>query len=154
MRSGGWLVWVLQVTTKLPCSGGQSPPGLGGQGGAWRRRRAGARPASDARVATAVGGAGAAAAAPATTAGGPRGRGRRGAVFVAGLGVVVLVHAQADVALERGGSQPLLGQAALEEGDAGAEVGQPVHPARNLPPAQQLEKTQDTHVSCCVHTRR
>lgn len=50
------------------------------------------------------------------------------------------MQAQADVALQGSGGQPLLGQAALEEGDAGAEVGQPVDPARALPPTQELER--------------
>lgn len=79
-------------------------------------------------VAAAVGGAG-----------GGRSR-RRGGVLVAGLVLLLLVEAQADVALQGRRGQPLLGQAALEEGDAGAEVGQPVDPAGDLPSAQQLRE--------------
>lgn len=81
-------------------------------------------------MAAAVGGAG---------GGGP---GRGGGVVVAGVAAFLLVEAEADVALQGGGGQPLLGEAALQEGDAGAEVGQPVDPAGDLPPAQQLEKQQ------------
>lgn len=63
---------------------------------------------------------------------------RRIGVVVAGFVLVFLVEAHADVALQRSRCQPLLGQAALEEGDARAEVGQTVHPARDLTPTQQL----------------
>lgn len=45
---------------------------------------------------------------------------------------------EADVALQGCRRQPLLGEAALEEGDAGAEVGQAVHPAGDLLPTQDL----------------
>lgn len=44
------------------------------------------------------------------------------------------MEAEADVALQSCWGQPLLGEAALEEGDARAEVGQAVHPARDLFP--------------------
>lgn len=86
-------------------------------------------------VAAAVGGAG---------GGGSR---RRGRVLVAGLVLLLLVETQADVALQGRRGQPLLGQAALEEGDAGAEVGQPVDPAGDLSSAQQLkEKWKNTWI--------
>lgn len=45
---------------------------------------------------------------------------------------------EADVALQGCWGQPLLWEAALEEGDAGAEVGQAVHPAGDLLPTQDL----------------
>lgn len=67
--------------------------------------------------------------------GGRGGRGDR----VLGLlqfALQLLAHA----GLQRGGREPLLGEAALQEGDAGAEVGQPVDPARNLLPAEDLEE--------------
>lgn len=83
-------------------------------------RSRGQRP-SHPGVATAVGGA----------CGRRSGWGR--GVLVAGLVLLLLVEAQADVALQGGRGQPLLGQAALQERDAGAEVGQPVDPARDLP---------------------
>lgn len=38
------------------------------------------------------------------------------------------------MALQGRWGQPFLGEAALEEGDAGAEVGQAVHPAGDLFP--------------------
>lgn len=82
-------------------------------------------------VAAAVGGAG-----------GGRTRRRRG-VLVARLVMLLLVEAEADVALQGRRGQPLLGQAALEEGDAGAEVGQSVDPAGDLSSAQQLRKRRD-----------
>lgn len=76
-------------------------------------------------------------------ASGGRSRWRRG-VLVTGLVLLLLVEAQADVALQGRWGQPLLGQAALEEGNAGAEVGQSVDPAGNLPSTQQLrEEWQD-----------
>lgn len=84
---------------------------------------------SDPGVAAAVGGAG-----------GGGGSGWRGGVVVAGVAALLFVEAQADVALQGGRGQPLLGEAALQEGDAGAEVGQPVDPAGDFPSAQQLEK--------------
>ena len=46
----------------------------------------------------------------------------------------------ADAGLEGSGRQPLFGQAALEEGHAGTEVGQAVDPARNLSAAQDLRR--------------
>lgn len=82
-------------------------------------------------VAAAVGGAG-----------GGRSRWRRG-VLVARLVVLLLVEPEADVALQGCRGQPLLGQAALEEGDAGAEVGQPVDPAGDLSSAQQLRRRRE-----------
>lgn len=85
---------------------------------------------SDPGVATAVGGAGG------------RRSGRRGGVLVAGIVVLVFVEAQADVALQGRRGEPLLGEAALQEGDAGAEVGQPVDPARDFSSAQQLKSEQ------------
>lgn len=108
MRSG----WSFEHTGSL---------GFGrGQGGA------SGRAVLNSGVAAAVGGA-------------SGGRSRRGGgVLVAGLVLLLLVEAQADVALQGRRGQPLLGQAALEEGDAGAEVGQSVDPARDLPPTQQL----------------
>lgn len=48
------------------------------------------------------------------------------------------MEAEADVALQGCWGQPLLGEAALEEGDAGAEIGQAVHPAGDLFPTQYL----------------
>lgn len=48
------------------------------------------------------------------------------------------MEAKADVALQGCWSQPFLGEAALEKGDARAEVGQAVHPARDLFPTQYL----------------
>lgn len=81
---------------------------------------------SDPGVATAVGGA----------------AGRRCGVVLAGVVTLLLVQAQADVALQGRWGQPLLGEAALQEGDAGAEVGQPVDPARDLPSTQQLQSEQ------------
>lgn len=84
---------------------------------------------SDPGVAAAVGGA-------------TGGSGRRGGVVVAGVAALLFVEAQADVALQGGRGQPLLGEAALQEGDAGAEVGQPVDPAGDFPSAQQLERTE------------
>lgn len=81
---------------------------------------------SDPGVATAVGGA----------------AGRRSGVILAGVPALLLVQAQADVALQGRWGQPLLGEAALQEGDAGAEVGQPVDPARDLPCTQQLRSKQ------------
>lgn len=87
------------------------------------------------RVAAAVGGA-------------SGGRSRRGrGVLVAGLILLLLVEAQADVALQGGRGQPLLGQAALKEGDAGAEVGQSVHPAGDLPSTQQLREEWEDMLS-------
>lgn len=83
---------------------------------------------SDSRVAAAVGGAGG------------RRSGRRGGVVVAGIVAFFFVEAQADVALQGRRGQPLLGEAALQEGDAGAEVGQPVDPAGDFSPTQQLQK--------------
>ena len=53
--------------------------------------------------------------------------------------MLLLVEPHADVALQSGRGQPLLRQAGLQEGDAGAEVRQPVYPARDLPPTQQLK---------------
>lgn len=88
-------------------------------------------PESDSGVTAAVRG-------PGRTSRGPSGR---GGVFVAGLGRLILVEAHADVTLEGSRCQPLLGQAALEEGDTGAEVGQTVHPAGDLMAAQQLGNT-------------
>lgn len=83
---------------------------------------------SDSRVATAVGGAGG------------RRSGRRGGLVVAGVVTLVFVEAQADVALQGRRGQPLLGEAALQEGDAGAEVGQPVDPTGDFSPTQQLQR--------------
>lgn len=83
---------------------------------------------SDSRVATAVGGAGG------------RRSGRRGGLVIAGIVAFVFVEAQADVALQGRRGQPLLGEAALQEGDAGAEVGQPVDPTGDFSPTQQLQK--------------
>lgn len=83
---------------------------------------------SDSRVATAVGGAGG------------RRPGRRGGLVVAGVVAFVFVEAQADVALQGRRGQPLLGEAALQEGDAGAEVGQPVDPTGDFSPTQQLQR--------------
>lgn len=91
-------------------------------------------------VAAAVGGA----------SGGGRSR-RGGGVLVAGLVVLLLVEAQADVTLQGRWGQPLLGQAALEEGDAGAEVGQSVDPAGDLPSTQQLRET-NTHTRGFIST--
>lgn len=83
---------------------------------------------SNPRVATAVG-----------RAGGCRSR-RRGRVVVAGVIAFLFVEAQADVALQGCRGQPLLREAALQEGDAGAEVGQSVDPTGDFSPAQQLQK--------------
>lgn len=79
-----------------------------------------------------------------TAVGGASGRrsGRGGRVVVAGVAALLFVEAEADVALQGRRRQPLLGEAALQEGDAGAEVGQPVDPARDLSPTQQLESEQ------------
>lgn len=49
----------------------------------------------------------------------------------------------ADTGLQGGRGQPLLGKAALQEGHTGAEVGQPVHPARDLPATQDLMDRQE-----------
>lgn len=76
----------------------------------------------------------------ATARAGSSGAGRRGGVVVAGLVLLLLVEAQADVALQGGGGQPLLREAALQEGDAGAEVCQSVDPAGDFSPTQQLER--------------
>lgn len=78
----------------------------------------------------------------ATAVGGAGGRrsGRRGRVVIAGIVALFFVEAQADVALQGRRGQPLLGEAALQEGDAGAEVGQPVDPTGDFSPAQQLQK--------------
>lgn len=84
---------------------------------------------SDPRVATAVGGACRC----------PR---RRGGVVVAGIVALLFVEAEADVALQGRRGQPLLREAALQEGDAGAEVGQPVDPARDFSSTQQLKSEQ------------
>lgn len=80
-------------------------------------------------------------------AGGGRGRaGRHGGQRSGGSGVLGLlqlssssVQLLADAGLQGGRRQPLFGQAALEERHAGAEVGQTVHPARDLPATQDLE---------------
>lgn len=44
------------------------------------------------------------------------------------------------MALQSGRGQPFLGKAALQEGDAGAEVRQSVDPAGDLPSTQQLKQ--------------
>lgn len=84
------------------------------------------------RVATAVRGA----------HGGCAGWRRR--VLVARLVLLLFVEAEADVALQGRRGQPFLGKAALQEGDAGAEVRQSVDPAGDLPSTQQL-KPDGTH---------
>lgn len=78
------------------------------------------------------------------------GGGRR--VLVAGL--TVLLSVEADVGLQGGGGQPLLGEAALQEGDAGGEVGEAVHPARGLTPTQQLRNREyvSEYVSVLFYT--
>lgn len=53
------------------------------------------------------------------------------------------MQAKADVALQGCWGQPLLGEAALEERDTGAEVGQAVHPAGDLLPTQDLWSKQE-----------
>lgn len=58
---------------------------------------------------------------------------------------------EADVALQGCRGQPLLGEAALEEGDAGAEVGQAVHPAGDLLPAQDLSQSRREVITVLVH---
>lgn len=119
MRSG-WLFKPTDARLEPPVGRFFFSSGVGGSG-IWRA-------VLNSCVAAAVGGAG-----------GGRTR-RRGGVLVAGLVLLLLVEAQADVALQGRRGQPLLGQAALEEGDAGAEVGQPVDPAGDLPSAQQLRE--------------
>lgn len=67
------------------------------------------------------------------------GRGRRGGGGGSILCLLKLsLELLADAGLQGGRGQPLFGQAALEEGYAGAEVGQPVHPAGDLPATQDL----------------
>lgn len=74
---------------------------------------------------------------------GPGARGRAGHGR-GGHGVLrllqLVLQLLADAGLQGGGREPLLGEAALEEGDAGAEVGESVDPARNLLPAENLEE--------------
>lgn len=93
-------------------------------GGCWSRPPVAS---SNPRVATAVGCTGC------------RSR-RRGGVFVAGVIAFLFVEAQADVALQGCWGQPLLGEAALQEGDAGAEVGQSVDPTGDFSPTEQLQE--------------
>lgn len=71
---------------------------------------------------------------PAARRGGHGGRGD-GVLGLLQFVLQLLAHA----GLQGGGGEPLLGEAALEEGDAGAEVGEPIDPARNLLPAENLE---------------
>ena len=47
--------------------------------------------------------------------------------------------------------QPLLGQAALQEGDAGRDVGEPVHPTGNVLPGQDLTQRPGKVVAVSVH---
>lgn len=56
-----------------------------------------------------------------------------------------------DTGLERNGRQPLPGQAALEERHAGTEVGQSVHPGRDLFTAQDLGQGARKVVAVLVH---
>lgn len=70
---------------------------------------------------------------------------RRGAGHGGGRGRILgllqfLLQLLADAGLQGRGGEPLLGEAALEEGDAGAEVGQTIDPARNLLPAKNLRQ--------------
>lgn len=55
---------------------------------------------------------------------------------------MLLVEAEADVVLQGCWGQPLLEEAALEKGDTRAEVGQAVHPAGALFPAEYLWSKQ------------
>lgn len=52
----------------------------------------------------------------------------------------LLLELLAHTGLQRRGGEPLLREAALQEGDAGAEVGKPIDPARNLLPTENLEE--------------
>lgn len=61
------------------------------------------------------------------------------------------MQAKADVALKGCWGQPLLGEAALEERDTGAEVGQAVHPAGDLLPTQDLSQSSREMITVLVH---
>ena len=67
-----------------------------------------------------------------------------GACCSAGHGVLRLLQLflelLAHAGLQRRGSEPLLWEAALQEGDTGAEVGKTIDPARNLFPTENLEE--------------
>lgn len=56
-----------------------------------------------------------------------------------------------DAGLQCDGRQPLSGQAALEERHAGTEVGQSVHPGRDLFTAQDLGQGAREVVAVFVH---
>lgn len=73
--------------------------------------------------------------------GGRRGEGEGRHGVYGGRGILWLILADAGLQGSRG--QPLHGQAALQEGHTGTEVGQPVHPERDLPATQGLMDRQE-----------
>lgn len=54
------------------------------------------------------------------------------------------MKAKVDVSLQSGRGQPFLGEAALQKGNAGAKVGQAVHPAWDFLPTKDLRNDRET----------